>query len=119
MNKPVVSLLQGEEATILMLRGNARADAADLLLEQLLQSATNKDVLVDWESAEHVDPCVLQVLRSFQKLLGNRGFSLSVAKDNPAIREYLRLSGFADDFPLHTAQSADGRGTKPLRPGGS
>ena len=106
MNKPVVSLLPGESATVLMLRGSARADAAGLLLEQFLESATDKNVLVDWERAERVDPCVFQVLRAFQRLLGQRGFSLTVTKDNPAIREYLRLSGFSDDFPLDPAQSA-------------
>jgi anti-anti-sigma regulatory factor len=88
-----------------MLRGNARGDAAGFLLEELLQSSANKNVLVDWERAERVDPCVLQVLLAFQKLLGNRGLSLRIARDNPAVREYLQQAGLSEDFPLSSAAS--------------
>jgi anti-anti-sigma factor len=105
MSEVMVAPLQGEEVTVLKLQGNCRADTARLLLEQILQLTMTQNVLVDWEQAEHVDTCVLQVLLALQKHLGQRGFSFSVAKDSPAVREYVQLAGLSDALPLQSDQS--------------
>jgi len=102
MNGPMVSLLPREDTTILKLRGNSRADAARLLLEQLLESPISQNVAVDWEQAEHVDACMLQVLLALRNCLVQQGLSLSVTMDNPAVREYLRLAGLSEFFPVHS-----------------
>jgi anti-anti-sigma factor len=105
MSESMVAPLQGEEVTVLKLQGSCRADAARQLLEQILQLTMTQNVLVDWEQAEHVDTCVLQVLLTLQRHLGQRGFSLSVAKDNSAVREYLQLAGLSDALPLQSDPS--------------
>jgi anti-anti-sigma factor len=105
MSESMVSLLPGKDTTVLKLQGDCRVDAARLLLDQLLQSPANQNVVVDWEKAEHVDTCVLQVLLSLKRHLGQRGFSLSAVKDNPVIREYLQLAGLSGDLPLQSAES--------------
>ena len=56
-------------------------------------------VAIEWDQAEHVDACVLQVLLAIRKLLKDRGLPLTVTKDNPKVREYLKWSGLSEYFP--------------------
>jgi anti-anti-sigma regulatory factor len=46
---------------------------------------------------------MLQVLLGLQKSLRAAGFSLWIERDNPHIREYLRLSGLSEHFPVRSA----------------
>ena len=110
MSEPLVSLHRGEDTTVLTLRGNSRADAARLLLEQLRQTEIMQPVVVDWEQAEHVDTCVLQVLLALQKQLALGGLSLGIARDNPAVREYLQLAGLSGNFPPSSAPAPSPQG---------
>jgi hypothetical protein len=57
-------------------------------------------VALDWENAEHVDGCVLQVLLALQLSLNRRGLRVCVARDNPKVRDYLRRAGLSAYFPL-------------------
>jgi anti-anti-sigma factor len=102
---PVVSLRERNGTVLVKLRGDVRVEAAAQLLLEAAQADPQKDAVVDWEQAEHVDTCVFQVLLSFQQRLAESGRSLKVEKDNPHVREYLRLAGLSDLFPVRPAQS--------------
>ena len=102
---PQVSLLEQDDLLSLKLRGDARVEAAALLLQQAAQADLQKDVAVDWEEAEHVETSVFQVLLAIQKRLTQHGRSLIVEKDNPHVRDCLQLAGLSDSFPVQPAQA--------------
>jgi anti-anti-sigma factor len=104
MQEPVISSLERDGILILQLKGKARVEAAQLLQQQLAQIDSNRDLALDWEQAEHIDACVLQVLLAFRKSRSDRQFSLTVDRDNPHVREYLRMSGLSDYFPVRASQ---------------
>ena len=95
-----LSLLDEDGYLVVKIEGSARVETAALLKEKLSKSRPAKNVAIDWGEAEHVDACVLQVLLALSKLLAERGSSLVVSRDNIRVREYLRLSGLAEYFPV-------------------
>jgi anti-anti-sigma factor len=99
-------LFDEEDCTMLKLEGSARVETATLLLQELSQSSIAHDMAIDWEQAEHVDACVLQVLLALRKMLADRGLSLTVDKDNSHVRGYLELSGLSQYFPKRVRQDA-------------
>jgi len=82
------------------LEGSARVETAVRLKQELAQAQIAHEVAIDWGEAEHVDACVLQVLLALGKLLAERGSSLIVDRDNPKVRQYLKLSGLSEYFPV-------------------
>lgn len=100
MAEPGVSLLDEEGRTVLKIAGSARVETAVLLRESLAQRPPDREVAIDWSEAEHVDASVLQVLLALRRSLVERGLSFIVDKDNLKVREYLKLAGLSDCFPL-------------------
>lgn len=90
-------------------RGRVGVDAANSMAGQLRELGTSKDFVLDWKEAEHVDASALQVVLSLKKSLEAAGQSLSVEKDNPQVREYLRISGLESYFLLPQTPAASGR----------
>ena len=99
MDESSLSVLERGDAVYVKLSGNAQVDTATALKNELAGRKPVKDVAVDWESAEHVSASVLQVLFSCAKSLRQGGRRLWIEKDNPQVREYLRLAGLAGHFP--------------------
>ncbi len=87
-------------AVCVKFRGRMGVDAANSMVGQLRQLGTSKDFVLDWKEAEHVDASALQVVLSLKKSLDVAGRTLSVEKDNPQVRDYLRISGLEPYFPL-------------------
>jgi anti-anti-sigma factor len=100
MAQPGFSLFEQDNCAMVKIEGNARVETAVLLKQELSRMQIDHEVAIDWSDAEHVDACVLQVLLAFRKSLAKRGFSLMVDKDNPKVRNYLKLSGLAQFFPV-------------------
>ncbi|MGA9528540.1 MAG: STAS domain-containing protein [Terriglobales bacterium] len=100
MTEAGISLLDEEGRMVVKIEGKARVETAVLLRQKLAESLITQEVAIDWAEAEHVDASVLQVLLALRKLLGERGLPLVVDKDNTKVREYLRLSGLTEYFPL-------------------
>jgi anti-anti-sigma factor len=86
--------------TVVRIEGNARVETAVLLKQSLVQTQMAHAVAIDWGKAEHVDACVLQVLLALRQLLAKRGLPWMVDRDNPKVREYLKLSGLSEYFPV-------------------
>jgi len=89
-------------ATVLRLEGHARVETATRLRETLAQAPLAQPVAIEWDQAEHVDACVLQVLLALRKLLMDRGLSFAVGKDNAKVRAYLNWSGLSEYFPVQS-----------------
>lgn len=100
MGKFDISLLPSGDALTLKFVGRSRFEAAESLKSALLASRPKANVALDWENAEHVDGCVLQVLLALQLSLNRRGLRVCVARDNPKVRDYLRRAGLSAYFPL-------------------
>ncbi len=98
-------VIDKNDCIIVRLDGNARVETATLLKESLAQAQMTHNVAVEWDQAEHVDACVLQVLLALRKLLSERGLSLTVGKDNAKVRKYLKLSGLSEYFPAQSGSS--------------
>jgi len=92
-------VIDEEDGTLIRLMGHARVETAVRIHEALAKVPFAHPVTVEWEEAEHVDGCVLQLLLAVQKILKERGLSLTVRKDNPKVREYLNLAGLSEYFP--------------------
>lgn len=103
--------MEEDDCMVIRLERRARVETA-VLLKQRLSQAVARDVAIDWAEAEHVDACVLQVLLALRNLLQERGLSFVVHRDNTKVRDYLKLSGLADYFPVRertrNASSAEG-----------
>ena len=84
----------------LEIEGSARVEMAVLLKQKLEETKIAHEVAIDWEGAEHVDACVLQVLLALRQSLAERGVALMVEKDNAKVRGYLKLSGLSEYFPV-------------------
>jgi anti-anti-sigma factor len=107
-----VSVDERESVVRVKLTGKVRVDAAALLKEKLAGVEKSKDVVLDWQEAEHVDASVLQVLLALKGLIEATGLSVMVERDNPHVREYLRLAGLAEHFqplPIHSAEQETDR----------
>jgi anti-anti-sigma factor len=98
--QPGLSVFDEEGRMIVKIEGSARVETAVLLKQELSQAQIPHEVAVDWGDAEHVDACVLQVLLALGKFLTERGSSLIVDRDNPKVRQYLKLSGLSEYFPV-------------------
>jgi anti-anti-sigma regulatory factor len=85
----------------------ARGEAAVELQQRLISATVHTDVAIDWEQTEHVDASVLQVLLALRQRLSGQGHSLTIARDNLQLREYLLVSGLSECFPLHDSSPAD------------
>jgi len=96
-----------EGRMMVKIEGSARVEMAVLLKQKLEETQIAHDVAIDWEGAEHVDACVLQVLLALRQSLAERGMSLMVEKDNAKVRGYLKLSGLSEYFPVrdHASQA--------------
>ena len=103
-------VIDQEGCTLIRLVGHARMETAVLLHESLAKAPFAHSVMIEWEEAEHVDACVLQVLLAVRKALSARGLALTVRKDNPKVREYLNLSGLAEYFPAQPQSSESSTG---------
>lgn len=106
MPKPGLVTDQGD-CLVVQFEGNARVETATLLKEELAQVQITHNVAVEWDQAEHVDACVLQVLLILRKLLKDRGLSFTVGKDNTRVREYLKWSGLSEYFPVQSPSPED------------
>ncbi len=100
MGQPGVSVSDEENCMMVKLEGSARVETAILLKQKLAQSQIAREVAIDWGEAEHVDASVLQVLLVLGKSLAERGSRIVVDQDNPRVREYLKLSGLSEYFPV-------------------
>ncbi len=100
MPHPGFSLFDEDGRTVVKIEGNARVETAMLLKQSLAQTQTAHEVAIDWGEAEHVDASVLQVLLAFRKSLAERGSAFMVDRDNLKVREYLKLSGLSEYFPV-------------------
>lgn len=105
MGSPVVSLIEQDDAVVVRLAGHARMEDAMALHQLVAQANRTKRLAIDWHAAEFVDGCVLQVLLAAQRSLLQRGLSLTVDQDNAGVRQYLRLSGLSEYFPLQPAST--------------
>ncbi|HUK25759.1 MAG TPA: STAS domain-containing protein [Terriglobales bacterium] len=94
-----VSLSEQGGWLTLRLEGQAGMEAAELLQQRLQAAAPGQSLAIDWGPAEHVHGSVLQVLLAFRNSLVQRGLAVAVIRDNPSVREYLRLSGLGQYFP--------------------
>jgi anti-anti-sigma factor len=99
-----VSVLENDDCVVVRFEGRARVETA-VHLKQRLSQAVARDVAIDWAEAEHVDACVLQVMLALRKLLLERGRSFGVRRDNAKVRDYLKMSGLADYFPVRNQLS--------------
>jgi anti-anti-sigma factor len=99
MEQSGVSLSEHTGWLTIRLEGQVGMEAAQSLQQQLLETPP-QNTAIDWEQAEHVHTCVLQVLLSFRHSLMQRGLSVAVIRDNPRVREYLHLSGLGQHFPV-------------------
>jgi len=106
MEEPTVSLLECDGLAVVLLQGSASVETCARLHALLLQAGPDRNVAVDWERVEHVSAATVQVLLALQRRLAQRGFSLSVLKDNRRVRNYLEMAGLADYFPLRPAAPA-------------
>ena len=100
MSANQISVTARGKNVVVTLHGNVRVDAASLLQRSLLEAGGQKNLAINWEQAEHVDACALQVLLAYAKTLKHSECSLHVEKDNPHVRQYLELAGLTDHFPL-------------------
>ncbi len=100
MSQSGLCVFEEEGRTMVKLEGSARVETAVRLKQELAQAQIAHEVAIDWGEAEHVDACVLQVLLALGKLLAERGSSLIVDRDNPKVRQYLKLSGLSEYFPV-------------------
>ena len=105
--EPATHVRELANAISVKLRGKGGVETALLLRDQLMSVRTPKDIALDWEESEHVDASLLQVLLAWKKEFAAKGRRLSVAADNPRVREYLRWSGLAEQFPLSPASAAN------------
>lgn len=100
MEQPGLCLLDENGQMIVKIEGNARVETAALLKQSLAQTQTASGVAIDWSAAEHVDASVLQVLLALRNSLAEHGLPFVVDKDNLQVREFLRLSGLSEYFPV-------------------
>jgi len=100
-----LSVSDDEGRMIVKIEGSARVEMAVLLKQKLEETQIAQEVAIDWEGAEHVDACVLQVLLALRQTLAERGVSLMVVKDNAKVRGYLKLSGLSEFFPVRDPAS--------------
>jgi anti-anti-sigma factor len=107
---PQVIVSQEAGATLVRLEGRAGVEIAGELRQLLLQAGIPGPLLIDWDQAEHIESCVLQVLLAHRPVLHAQEKPLLVRADNPHIRQYLRLSDLADYFPVCEASAAGGTG---------
>jgi len=103
MEQPGNSLFDEEGRLIVKIEGSARVETAVLLKQNLAPAQITHGIAIDWDAAEHVDACVLQVLLALRQLLAERGLSFIVNKDNPKVRGFLKLSGMSEYFPVRDA----------------
>jgi anti-anti-sigma factor len=104
IEQPGLSVLNMDGRMIVRIEGNARVETA-MLLKQILEQSLEQtpaapEVAIDWSEAEHVDASVLQVLLALRKSLDEHGTPFVVDKDNSKVREFLKLSGLAEYFPV-------------------
>src|SRR5580658_1627121 len=102
MAQPSVSLIDEENRMVVKIEGNARVEAAVLLKQGLMQSKLAHEVAIDWGDAEHVDACVLQILLALRQAVTERGLTFLVDIDNSHVRQYLKLSGLSEYFPVRS-----------------
>jgi anti-anti-sigma factor len=95
-----LSLSDEDGRMIVKIEGNARVETAMLLKQSLAQTPAAHEVAIDWGEAEHVDASVLQVLLALRKSLVEQGLPFMVDSDNLKVREYLKLSGLSEYFPV-------------------
>ena len=95
-----VEVQREESRDLLVLTGSIGPDAAVRLHQEALRlAAAGRSVAIDWNRAEHLSSCALQVLVALRSALSQRGLSLLVAADSPAVRCSLEAAGLSAHFP--------------------
>ncbi len=92
-----VSISRTDGVIRVTLVGRAGVDLAGELRTKLSEIGPTESISIDWGKAEHVEASVLQVLLSLQR---SGGRSLCVRGDNEKVRQYLKLSGLSESFPV-------------------
>jgi anti-anti-sigma regulatory factor len=113
MEQPGLSLLDEDSRIIVKIEGNARVETAMLLKQSLAQTPMAREVAIDWSEAEHVDASVLQVLLALRKSLSEHSLPFTVDRDNLKVREYLKLSGLSEYFPVRDRPPEAARAESP------